>query len=168
MTPTPKNSKDLELFTIGVYGSTEDDFFKKLQASNIDLFCDIRMRRAVRGSQYAFVNSQRLQKRLEEIRIPYLYLKELAPTKEIRQKQKDADAAQSVEKRKREELSPEFVEAYKLDKLSNFDTTAFVDSLGSKVRRIAFFCVEAAPTACHRSLVANKIAKDLDLNVTNI
>lgn len=162
------NSKNLELFTIGVYGSTESEFFKKLQESSIDLFCDIRMRRAVRGSQYSFVNSQRLQTKLAELRIPYLYLKELAPTKEIRQKQKEADAAQSVQKRKREELSSEFVEAYKSEKLSGFDTSSFIASLGSNVQRVAFFCVEAAPAACHRSLVVAKIASDSGVEFKNL
>ena len=42
----------INVFTIGVYGSTENSFFEKLAQSRIDLFCDIRQRRGVRGSQY--------------------------------------------------------------------------------------------------------------------
>ena len=52
------------IYTIGVYGSSEKEFFQKLADHGIDSFCDIRLRRAVRGSQYAFANSQRLQGKL--------------------------------------------------------------------------------------------------------
>ena len=48
---------DLALYTMGVYGSTEASFFKKLEQNNIDTFCDIRQRRGVRGSKYRYVNS---------------------------------------------------------------------------------------------------------------
>ena len=47
----------MKIYTIGVYGSSEEEFFGKLTESKIDLFCDIRQRRGVRGRQYAFVNS---------------------------------------------------------------------------------------------------------------
>jgi len=46
----------MEFYTIGVYNSTEKEFFDKLTKNNIDTFCDIRQRRGVRGSKYAFVN----------------------------------------------------------------------------------------------------------------
>lgn len=37
----------IKIYTIGVYNSTEESFFKKLQDNNIELFCDIRQRRGV-------------------------------------------------------------------------------------------------------------------------
>ena len=55
-----------DIYTIGVYGLSEKEFFQKIIDNNIDTFCDIRLRRAVRGAQYAFANSQRLQKKLTE------------------------------------------------------------------------------------------------------
>ena len=61
------------IYTIGVYGSNEEEFFGKLIDSQIDLFCDIRQRRGVRGRQYAFVNSNYLQNKLAELGIDYLY-----------------------------------------------------------------------------------------------
>ncbi len=45
----------MEFFTIGVYNSSENEFFNKLTENHIDTFCDIRQRRGVRGSQYSFV-----------------------------------------------------------------------------------------------------------------
>lgn len=43
----------IEIFTIGVYNSTEESYFGKLMDAKIDLFCDIRQRRGVRE---AFIN----------------------------------------------------------------------------------------------------------------
>ena len=94
------------ILTIGVYGYDEDEFFAALQEAGVDLFCDIRLRRGVRGAQYAFANSQRLQARLEEMGIAYLHRKDLAPTKEIRSLQFAADDAKKVAKRQRDTLSP--------------------------------------------------------------
>lgn len=56
----------MEFFTIGVYNSTEKEFFDKLTQNNIDTFCDIRQRRGVRGAKYAFVNKNRLEQRLNK------------------------------------------------------------------------------------------------------
>ena len=83
MTPT--------VYTIGVYGLTDNEFFQRLVDNKIELFIDIRQRRAVRGSKYAFVNSKRLQARLFELQIEYLHILELAPTKEIRKIQHETD-----------------------------------------------------------------------------
>lgn len=59
----------MQFYTIGVYGTTEEEFFKKLQNYNINLFCDIRQRRGVRGKKYSFVNSIRLQNKLKELNL---------------------------------------------------------------------------------------------------
>ena len=78
----------MKIYTIGVYNSTEQQFFSKLIDNNIDTFCDIRQRRGVRGSEYAFVNSNYLQTKLKELDIKYAHILDLAPTSEIREKQK--------------------------------------------------------------------------------
>ena len=90
-----------EIYTIGVYGSTEETFFSKLIAAQVDLFVDIRQRRGVRGNQYKYVNSNYLQAKLKELGIGYLYIKDLSPTKEIRMKQKEADKVIGETKQKR-------------------------------------------------------------------
>jgi uncharacterized protein (DUF488 family) len=156
------------IVTIGVYGYEEDEFFAALQDAGVDLFCDIRLRRGVRGARYAFANSQRLQARLAEMGIGYLHRKDLAPPKEIRSLQNAADKSQKVAKRQRDTLSPEFIEAYRREILSDFSPSAFVDELPPHVKVVAFFCVERAPEACHRSLVAEQIAADLGLEVEHI
>ncbi len=159
---------DLQIVTIGVYGFSEEEFFGKLIDAKVDLFCDVRMRRGVRGAKYSFVNSQRLQAKLAELGIAYIHRKDLAPTKQIRAVQHATDKSAHIAKRKREELSPEFVEAYKLEILADFDSEAFLHELPDEIEVIAFFCVEHAPEACHRSLVADKLAIDNDLRIVHI
>jgi uncharacterized protein (DUF488 family) len=146
------------IVTLGVYGRSETEFFDALQGTRVQLFCDIRRRRGVRGSEYAFVNSQRLQARLAELGIGYLHLKQLAPSDAVRQLQYAVDAATKTAKRKREELDPVFVEAYKQGVLADFSPQDFLATLPDEAKTIAFFCVERAPEACHRSLVAAKFA----------
>ena len=39
----------IKIVTIGVYGSTEAQFFEALQEAGVDTFCDIRRRAACGG-----------------------------------------------------------------------------------------------------------------------
>jgi len=102
-----------KIFTIGVYGFSEEEFFQALVKSNVDLFCDIRQRRGVRGSKYAFANSKRLQETLKMVGINYLYLKEFAPTTEIRNEQKNIDSVLGISKKQRRKLGDIFISEYK-------------------------------------------------------
>ena len=148
----------MKFFTIGVYGSTEDEYFKKLIDNNIDAFCDIRQRRGVRGAKYAFVNSNRLQQRLIEMDIKYAHFIGLAPTKEIRELQKEADAKEGISKRDRSKLGSVFTAAYKYEILNNFDFDAFLAKLDDvAASNVVLFCVEEKPAACHRSIVSDKL-----------
>jgi uncharacterized protein (DUF488 family) len=149
----------MQFSTIGVFNSTEDQFFQKLVDQRIDTFCDIRQRRGVRGSHYAFVNSNRLQEKLASLGIRYLYVKELAPTDAIRAIQKSADIKNSVTNTYRQLLDKNFTRTYETEILDRFDFEKFVDHLtGMNAKRITFFCVEEIAEACHRSLVLKRIA----------
>lgn len=156
------------LVTLGVYGSSEAGFFAALQAAGVDTFCDLRLRRGVRGSAYAFVNSRRLQNRLAEMNIRYLHLKELAPSKGLRECQKAADQVAHTAKRQREELSPLFVAGFRAECLQRFDSAKFLERVGVQARVVALFCVERAPAACHRSLVGEHLQRDLGLEVLHL
>ena len=158
----------LTLFTIGVYGWEPERFFAALQAAGIDTFCDIRARRGVRGSEYAFANSQRLQARLAELGIRYLHRPDLAPSEATRAAQHDADEASHTARRLRAELSPAFIESYERERLTGFDSTAFVTDLGPDARRVVLMCVKREPSACHRGLLSARLAADLDLHVTHL
>jgi uncharacterized protein (DUF488 family) len=160
--------KMTEVVTIGVYGWIEDLFFRALVESKVDIFCDIRARRGVRGSEYSFANSQRLQARLADLGIRYIHRKDLAPTPAMRAGQQVADAATRTPKRLRAALSPAFVDAYRREFLSGFDSAAFVAEMDPQARVVALFCVEREPAACHRSLLAERLSQDLGIEVTHI
>lgn len=154
----------MRIVTIGVYGFDEAAFFQALQAAGVDTFCDLRRRRAVRGRDYAFANSQRLQARLAELGIHYRHYLELAPSPALRQQQAAADKAARVARRKRTRLSPEFVAAYETSVLAGFDPAAFLAGL-EPAEVVALFCVERDPAACHRSLVAERLQEVLAVEV---
>jgi uncharacterized protein (DUF488 family) len=159
----------MEFFTIGVYNSTESIFFNKLTENRIDTFCDIRQRRGVRGAKYSFVNSKRLQEKLADIEIKYSHWKEIAPTKEIRELQKEADAQKGELKRDRQELGQVFKIEYNNRILKSFDFDCFLQKLDDVgATRIVLFCVEEKPNACHRYLVAEKLQNDFGYKITHI
>jgi hypothetical protein len=99
--------------TIGAYGFSEGAFFRALQRAGVDTFCDIRYRRGVRGAEYPFVNSARLQQRLAELGIRYLHFRELAPSPTLRQRQAETDKAEGTTKRKRSALGELFISGYR-------------------------------------------------------
>lgn len=151
----------VEVVTIGVYGWSAESFFQALQEAGVDTLCDIRRRRGVRGSEYAFANSQRLQARLAELGIAYVHRLDAAPSASTRLAQYAADDAAGVGKRQRQVLSPAFADAYRQECLQGFDSRQFVADLGENARVVALLCVEREAAACHRWLLAGKLARDL-------
>lgn len=159
----------MKFYTIGVYGKTETDFFTILGNESIDLFCDIRQRRGVRGKKYSFVNSLKLQKKLEELNIKYLYIKDLAPTTEIRVAQKEEDNRKNILKRDRTQLGEKFVTEYnkQIVEVFNFEEL-FEYFIKNNFKKIVFFCVEEEVLACHRSLVAKRIVETYNKEIEDL
>ena len=157
-----------KIVTIGVYGFDAEGFFAALQRAGVDTLCDIRRRRGVRGSEYAFANRARLEARLATLGIRYVYRLDLAPGTALRQDQYRVDAVEGVTKRQREVLSPAFAEGYQRECLAVFDSRQFAADLGEDAHVVALLCVETAPAACHRSLVAAQLAADLGLKVEHL
>jgi uncharacterized protein (DUF488 family) len=159
----------MKIYTIGVYGSTEQQFFNKLVDNKIDTFCDIRQRRGVRGSEYAFVNSNRLQAKLAELEIKYGYILELAPTTEIREKQWIEDEKNKEQKKTRTHLGCVFASEYKKQIIDKFDFDSFIEKLDEiGTNRIVLFCVESNAEACHRSLVSEELHKRYKYEVIDL
>lgn len=157
------------IYTIGVYGSTADSFFQKLIETKIDTFCDIRRRRGVRGSEYSFVNSKRLQHKLSDLKINYLHILDLSPSDEIRKIQYAFDKELHTSQRKRESLSDKFISVYKKEVLKNFDFQTLLDQLNLiNAEKVVLFCVEKNASACHRSLVAEYLYKNFGYPVNNL
>lgn len=159
----------MEFFTIGVYNSTQDDFFQKLVENNIDTFCDIRQRRGVRGSKYSFVNSIKLQEMLFKLGLKYTHVIDLAPTNEIRLLQKDADKLNFQNKKDREFLGETFIEEYKTKILNKFEFIPFLDALeNSGASKVVFFCVEENNKACHRSILTNELEQKFNYRIKHL
>ncbi len=142
--------------TIGVYGFDSDTFLRRLQEANIRLLFDVRQRRGVRGPEYAWANSLRLQAGLAQAGIAYEHHRELAPTTELRQLQYAEDDRQGVGKRSRRELAGDYIRGYTATILDSVDLTSFVSALSSSAP-IALLCVERDAAACHRSLIAQRL-----------
>lgn len=157
-----------KIITIGAIGFTAESFFRALQEARVDTFVDVRRRRAVRGHDYAFANSRRLQARLAELGIHYLHRPDLAPSDAAREQQAGADKAEGIARRKRTELSPAFVAAYERDVLAVFDPQSLLDELPANARVVALMCVERHPSACHRSLLAEHLRQATGAEVTHI
>ena len=155
------------LATIGVYGFTGEAFIAALEGAGVGLVLDVRQRRGVRGSEYSWANSVRLQAWLAEAGIGYRHHKELAPTTELRRLQYRADDAAGVGKRSRRQLAPEYVEGYLEQVLDRVDLGALAATL-PKDTVSALVCVERDPEACHRSLVADRLAAELGLPVRHL
>ena len=155
------------LVTVGVYDWTLDRFLAALRDGDVRLLLDLRQRRGVRGSQYAWANSKRLQAALAEAGIAYEHLPELAPTTEMRQLQYADDARQGVGKRSRERLAPEYAKRFTRERLDLVDLEPIVASF-PRDGAVALLCVERDPEACHRSLVAQRMAAEFRLELEHL
>src|SRR5215207_11374134 len=100
------------MVTIGVYGFDAETFLRRLRQADVRLLLDVRQRRGVRGPEYAWANSRRLQAALADAGIAYEHRPELAPTTELRELQYAEDARQGVGKRSRRTLAREYVSRY--------------------------------------------------------
>jgi uncharacterized protein (DUF488 family) len=155
------------LVTVGVYDWTLETFLDALQRAGVTQLLDLRQRRGVRGPQYAWANSKRLQAALANAGIAYEHLPELAPTTELRQLQYAEDARQGVGKRSRQQLAADYVTRFTSERLDPVDLGPIVESMPAD-GAVALLCVERDPEACHRSLVAERIAEQYGLALEHL
>ncbi|HEX6711918.1 MAG TPA: DUF488 domain-containing protein [Thermoleophilaceae bacterium] len=155
------------LVTISVYDWTPERFLDALRQADVRRLLDLRQRRGVRGSHYAWANSKRLQAALAAAGIAYEHLPELAPTTELRQLQYAEDAREGVGKRSRERLAPEYVARFTRERLDQVELEPIVASMPAD-GAVAVLCVERDPEACHRSLVAGRIASQFGLALEHL
>ncbi|OYO07998.1 hypothetical protein CGZ94_21380 [Enemella evansiae] len=146
------------IMTIGVYGFDLATFLERLREANVGLLLDVRQRRGVRGSEYPWANSLRLQAALAQAQIGYRHHRELAPTTELRQLQYAEDHRQGVGKRTRRELAADYTRRYTTEILNHADLMPVVAALPTD-RTAALLCVERDPEACHRSLIAGRLTE---------
>jgi uncharacterized protein (DUF488 family) len=153
--------------TIGVYGFSGREFLDALRSADVRLLVDVRQRRGVRGREYAWANSRRLQAALADAAIAYEHWPSLAPTTELRHLQYAEDARQGVGKRSRVSLAPGYVEGYTREILEMADLDALVARLPAH-GVAALMCVERDPEACHRSLIAARLEDEHSVAISHI
>lgn len=153
--------------TIGVYGFAAGAFVEELTGAGVGLLLDLRQRRGVRGPEYSWANSARLQRALAAAGVGYRHAKGLAPTTELRRLQSREDDRRGVGKRNRVALAPEYVERYRRDVLDPYDLGPLVAELPSDAVT-ALLCVERDPAACHRSLVAERLRAEHGVVVAHL
>jgi uncharacterized protein (DUF488 family) len=156
-----------ELVTVGVYGFDRDSFLAALRGAGVRQVLDVRQRRGVRGPEYAWANSQRLQEALADAGVAYEHHKELAPTTELRELQYREDDRIGEGKRSRTRLAPEYARRYLEEILDHVDLEPLVESLPGD-GPAALLCVEADPEACHRSLIAGRLDDRHGVAVTHL
>jgi uncharacterized protein (DUF488 family) len=153
--------------TIGVYEFDAPRFIQALDDAGVTKVMDIRQRRGVRGPQYAWANARRLQGLLADARIGYEHHPELAPDTELRHLQYREDDRQRVGKRSRVLLAPEYIRQYTEEILDLAPLEPFIRRL--PVHGIGgLMCVEATAQACHRSLVAQRLAERFGFEIVDI
>jgi uncharacterized protein (DUF488 family) len=153
--------------TVGVYEFDATTFIAALDDAGVTKVLDIRQRRGVRGPQYAWANAQRLQRLLADARIGYEYHPELAPDTELRHLQYRDDDRQGVGKRSRVRLAPEYIREYTEEILDLVPLEPLIRQLPVHGMG-ALLCVEATAAACHRSLVANRLAERFGFEVSHL
>lgn len=153
--------------TIGVYGFDGESFLRRLLDADVRLLVDVRQRRGVRGPEYAWANSARLQAALADAGIAYEHRRDLAPTTELRRIQYAEDDRRGVGKRSREQLADEYARRYTSEILDAADLTSLLTAL--PVTGIAtLLCVERDPEACHRSLIARRLTERHGVTVEHL
>jgi uncharacterized protein (DUF488 family) len=153
--------------TVGVYEFDASSFVAALDDAAVTKVLDIRQRRGVRGARYSWANAQRLQRLLADARIGYEYHPELAPDTEMRHLQYREDDRQGVGKRSRVRLAPDYVREYTEEILDLVPLQPLIQRLPVHGMG-ALMCVEATAQACHRSLVAARLAERYGFEVTHI
>jgi uncharacterized protein (DUF488 family) len=153
--------------TIGVYEFDASSFIQALDDAGVTRLIDVRQRRGVRGARYAWANARKLQALLSDAGIEYQHHSELAPTTELRHLQYRQDDREGVGKRSRVWLAPEYIVRYTAEILDLAPLDPLLQQL--PVDGIAaLMCVEATAQACHRSLVAGRLAERHGFEVVHL
>ena len=163
---TERASRRPTIATIGVYGFDLAEFLATLGGAGVTIVLDVRQRRGVRGAQYAWANAKRLEAELRGAGIVYQHVPELAPTTAMREAQYEADAEKGEGKRSRTVISAAYAELYTTQILEPADLDPLVSFIGRSTA--ALLCVERDPAACHRSLIAARIARDYGARIENL
>jgi uncharacterized protein (DUF488 family) len=142
-----------KLYTIGFTKKKAKIFFDLLQTNNIELLIDIRLNN--NGQLAGFTKKDDLEYFLSLFNIKYEYWKELAPTKEIREKSR---------------ITNDWDE-YKYSYLKLIKDRKVFEKIDYKkiwTNNTVFLCSEQSPTTCHRRIVVEELTKRLDMEIVHL
>jgi uncharacterized protein (DUF488 family) len=142
------------LATIGYQLATTRSFLRTLKANRIDLLADVR---AVASSRRPGFSKSALTANLRDAGIEYLHLRDLGTPAEGRVA---ARAGRHTRMR-------EIFEQHLATRKAQAELALLAEIIRSG-RRACLLCLEADPTQCHRSLVAQALASILPLQVTHL
>ena len=139
--------------TIGYQAATMRSFLKALEDAGVDLLVDVR---AVASSRRPGFSKTALAAHLREAGIDYLHLRGLGTPAEGRA------AARSGRH--------EVMRTIFLDHMETPAAQAELEALAGLVeaRQVCVLCFEADPSHCHRSIVAEELAKLRPVRVRNL
>ena len=138
-----------QLFTIGYSGHTLDTFIEVLQTNNVSMLVDIRMTPISRKRGFS---KTALHRALEDAGIAYRHIRTLGSPSELR---RDLHRAKDYSA---------FFESFREYLQSQQDDISCAAQLVT-TQRVCLMCVEQCPDECHRSVVAEAIARSLPNHV---
>lgn len=142
------------LFTIGYEVATIPSLLSALEAEGVEILVDVR---AVASSRRPGFAKSKLAANLDGAGIVYRHLRGLGTP---------AEGRAAARAGRHEEMHRIF--------LAHMETPAAQDELETleelvtSGRRVCLLCLEANPTHCHRSLVAQALSERLPLEVTHL
>lgn len=140
--------------TIGYEDATVQSFQEALRAAGVELLVDVR---AVASSRRPGFAKTKLAENVREIGIDYLHLRGLGTP---------ADGRAAARAGRHEEMHAIF-----RDHLQTLQAQEELHALADLVRsgkRVCLLCLEADPTQCHRTLVAEALAEIVPITVDHL
>ncbi|HVY35057.1 MAG TPA: DUF488 domain-containing protein [Caulobacteraceae bacterium] len=139
--------------TIGYEGATPDAFDAALLRADIELVVDVR---AVAISRKRGFSKTALSERLRNLGFDYIHLRGLGDPKPGREAARAGDMV----------LFREIFDRYLATAVAKSELEKLLSLALEK--RVALLCYEADPEGCHRTIVANSIAKLGNLSILHL
>lgn len=154
MTRTTRTTRPTRIATIGYEGTTVERFLDSLREEGVELLVDVRALASSRRPGFA---KTRLSANLNEAGIEYLHLRGLGTPAEGRAAVRAGRPAQ---------MHAIFA-AHLATPAAQAELATLAELVRSR-RRVCLLCLEADPTNCHRSLVADALGALLPLEVVHL
>ena len=142
------------LATIGYENTTVPRFLETLKGAGVDLLVDVR---AVASSRRPGFAKTKLAENVGSVGIEYLHLRGLGTP---------ADGRAAARAGRHEEMRAIFMEHMETSEAQ--DELERLAELVRSGRRVCLLCLEADPTHCHRSMVAEALQELVRVEVRNL